>query len=112
MAAEPAPVSAVDEYSSKPLPPTRSFCSVNADNLVVTALKKAELSGGLVLRAVEMDGTKAETQVEFLGRNRSFRRANLLEEETNASDEDRWRVSPLGIGTVRIMGFPAQGRSG
>ena len=53
------PVSDVDELSTKSLPPTQSFCSLEAESLIVTALKKAEADGGIVLRVFETDGREA-----------------------------------------------------
>jgi hypothetical protein len=96
------PVTSVDELSVKSLPPTRSFCSLGADNLVVTALKKAERDGVIVLRAVEMDGVPAETSVEFLGRKGRFRMLNLLEEDVSPAEKDTLRVKPYEISTVRV----------
>jgi alpha-mannosidase len=96
------PVSAVDELSEKPLPPTRSFCALAGDNLVITALKKAEGDGGVVLRVVEMEGARAETRLEFLGRRRNFREVNLLEEETRPGDQETLRLKPHEISTIRL----------
>jgi len=95
-------VTAVDELSAKSLPPSRSFCTLTADTVVVTALKKAERGGAVVLRVVEMEGSRAETPVQFLGRNRRFRAVNLLEEDTRPGEEDAWRVAPYEISTVRL----------
>ena len=97
------PVSAVDELSGKPLPSTKSFCSLAADNVVVTALKKAERDGALVLRVVEMDGTGAETPVVLLGAKHGFRPVNLLEEESRPGDEETLRAKPHEISTVRLL---------
>jgi alpha-mannosidase len=97
------PVCAHDELASKSLPPTRSFCKLGADNLIVTALKKAEADGAVVLRVFETDGAKAETPIEFLGRKGAFRAANLLEEETRLAEERTLRVRPYEISTVRLV---------
>ncbi|MBM3333538.1 hypothetical protein FJY63_02645, partial [Candidatus Sumerlaeota bacterium] len=48
------PVSVVDDVSKKTLPPTRSFCSVKQDNLVISALKKADLEPAILLRLYEI----------------------------------------------------------
>ncbi len=87
----------------KSLPPIRSFCSLSADNLVLTALKKAERDDSLVLRFVEMEGSAAEPEVELLERKAGFRKANLLEEDT-AAESRALPVKPFEIVTVR---FPA-----
>lgn len=96
------PVEVVNELSQKSLPPTYSFCSLDADNVMVTALKKADLDAALVLRVVEMQGGKAETPVDFLGRNRNLRPANLLEEPSGFGEQDRLRVGPYEITTLRL----------
>ncbi len=97
------PVSSVDPLAQKPLPPTHSFCSLATDNLVVSAVKKAEHDGAIVLRIIEMEGTRVQTPVEFLGRKAAFRPVNLLEEEARASDQDILRVNPHEISTVRLV---------
>jgi len=96
------PVSYVDELSTKSLPPTQSFCSLEAEGLIGTALKKADADSGIVLRVFETDGREAQTTVEFLGHKRGVRAVNLLEEETRAVDEAVWRLKPYEIGTVRL----------
>jgi alpha-mannosidase len=96
------PVMAEDELSHKSLPPTHSFCSLGAEDLVVTALKKGERDSAVVLRVVEMDGVPAETPVEYLGGRSSFRMANLLEEEARSSEEQTLRLKPFEIRTVRL----------
>jgi alpha-mannosidase len=96
------PVSAVNELSQKTLPPTQSFCSVQGDNLVISALKKADRDGAIVLRVFDERGEKAQTDVEFLGRPRTFRLGNMLEEEIQPSDLRLLTLQPYEIGTVRI----------
>jgi alpha-mannosidase len=96
------PVTAVDELSTKSLPPTRSFCSLDSENLVVTALKKAERDGAVVLRVVEMEGARAETPVEFLNGPCGFQDANLLEAATREANQQTLHFSPYEIKTVRL----------
>jgi alpha-mannosidase len=96
------PVSNVDELSTKCLPPTQSFCLLEADNLIVTALKKAEAGNNIILRAFETDGHEAQTTVEFFGRKCRIKMVNLLEEQIGAVDEAVWHLKPYEIGTVRM----------
>jgi alpha-mannosidase len=96
------PVTSVDGLSSKSLPPSRSFCSLAADNLVVSAVKKAQRDGAIVLRVFEMEGTRAQTPIEFRGRKSVFRTANLLEEGGRSGDQEVLRVNPYEISTVRL----------
>ncbi len=96
------PVSAVDELSKKALPPEHSFCSLDSDNLVVSALKKGDRDGSIVLRLFEARGAAAETPLRFLGETRGFRTVNMLEEESAATDEQTLKVQPYEIRTVRL----------
>src|SRR5512135_2594636 len=75
------PVSVVDTISAKSLPPSRSFCSVKAENLVISALKKSDLNSAVLLRTYEIEGAPVETPVEFLGQPCTFGEVNLLEED-------------------------------
>jgi alpha-mannosidase len=97
------PVCAVNELSQKPLPPERSFFSMDADNLVLTALKKADRDGAIVLRVFEIRGDTAETQLRFLGQERSFRPANLLEQDPSTAEQNTLRVKPYEISTVKLV---------
>ena len=97
------PVSAVNELSQKPLPPERSFFSIDADNLVLTALKKADRDRAIVLRVFEIRGDTAESPVRFLGQDRSFRAATLLEEELPRAEQKTLRVQAYEISTVKLV---------
>ncbi|HEV2349235.1 MAG TPA: glycosyl hydrolase-related protein [Terriglobia bacterium] len=97
------PVEVVDEISTKSLPPTHSFCSVQGDNLVISALKKSESEGAVILRLYEIQGTKAETPITFLGKPRIFRETNLLEQELGPADQKVLRVNPYQIKTVKLQ---------
>ncbi len=96
------PVSTVDELSTKSLPPERSFCSLDAENLVVSALKKGDRDGSIVVRVVEVLGAAAETPLRFLGEGRPFTTTNMLEEDLAATEEQVLRVQPYEIRTVRL----------
>ncbi len=96
------PVSVADEISTKSLPPTHSFCSVQGENLVISALKKSEGDGSIALRLYEIQGTKAETTVTFLGKQQSFRETNLLEQESRPQDERVLQVNPYEIKTLKL----------
>jgi alpha-mannosidase len=97
------PVEVVDEISSKSLPPTRSFCSVQGDNLVISALKKAEADRSVILRVYEIQGAKAETAVTFLGRQRDFRETNLLEQELSSEAQSTLRMNANEIKTLKLQ---------
>ncbi|HVH10850.1 MAG TPA: glycosyl hydrolase-related protein, partial [Gemmatimonadales bacterium] len=97
------PVSVLDEISTKALPPTHSFVRVAGDNLVISALKKAEQSGSLILRLYDIAGTSAETSVIFNNAKQTFRETDLLEEDVAGSHEQQvLHVGPYEIKTVRL----------
>jgi len=97
------PVSPADELSQKSLPPTQSFCSFEAGNLVISALKKAELHGAVIVRAFEIEGSAADTSVEFLNQKREFREVNLLEEDAGPAGQRLLRASPYAIKTIKLQ---------
>jgi len=96
------PVSVSDEISRKALPPSHSFCSLRRENLVVSALKKSDLDGSILLRLYEIQGSPAETPIEFLGKQVGFREANLLEEEVRPKEERTLKLSPYEIKTIKL----------
>ena len=96
------PVTSENELSQKSLPPERSFLSVNADNLVVSALKKADRDEAIILRVFEIRGDTAESPVRFLGEDRKFQKANLLEEVGPTQEGDVLQLKPHEISTVKI----------
>jgi hypothetical protein len=97
------PVTSVDRLSSKSLPAAQSFCSFGADNLVVSAVKKAEHEEAVVLRIFEAEGSQARTPIEFLGHRCGFRAVNLLEEDDRSGEQETLRVNPCEISTVRLV---------
>jgi alpha-mannosidase len=104
------PVCALDELSSKPLPPARSFCSLEADNVVVIALKKSQRDDAIVVRLVEVAGAQAHCPLRFLGENRVFWTTNLLEEPAGQLDESMLNLRPYEIRTVRLNPAPVRAR--
>jgi alpha-mannosidase len=96
------PVSPADDLSLKSLPPSQSFCSLESANLVVSALKKADQDEAVILRAFEMEGTAADTSVQFLNQARSFREVNLLEEDLGSAEQKALRVRPHEIRTLKL----------
>lgn len=98
------PVAVENELSTKELPATHSFCRLEADNLMVSSIKKAEQDQSIIVRVFETSGRDASTAVEFLGAKRSFQAVNLLEEKAGPGQEHTLRVKPYEISTVRIAG--------
>lgn len=95
-------VTSVDELAVKPLPPTHSFCSIDADNIVVSALKKAEQDNELVLRLVEMEGRSVTASIKWMGRPIGIRKVNMLEEQAEEKVQELLDIQPFEIVTARL----------
>jgi hypothetical protein len=96
------PISVADEITSKSLPPKQSFCALKQDNLVLSALKKADSGSSILLRAYEIEGSPVKTPVEFLGRRLNFSEVNLLEEEIGGTSQKELRCGPYEIKTIKF----------
>jgi alpha-mannosidase len=95
-------ITSANPNSQKPLPAQQSFLSLNAENLVVSALKKADDDDSIVLRAFEIRGEHSAASVRFLGKDRSFLPANLLEENVSVTEQKTFSAAPYEISTVKI----------
>ncbi len=95
------PFSSVDELSAKPLPPERSFCSLEGDNLVVSAIKKADRENAVILRLFEAAGRSAHTTLWFTSQERRFQAVNMLEENPGG-EQNALRLAPYEISTVKL----------
>ncbi len=97
------PVSVVDTVSPKTLPASNTLCQVSGDNIVVSALKKADSSDALVLRVYEMQGKAGESEVKLLGKTHDVTDVNLLEEASAGASARRvMAVQPYQIRTVKL----------
>jgi alpha-mannosidase len=96
-------VSVVDDISQKALPPTQSFFSTESENLILSAIKKADAEDAIVLRVFEEEGKSATTPVRFLGEARDFQNVNLLEESAGQSAVRQLAVKPYEIKTVKLQ---------
>lgn len=96
------PVEVADAVSTKSLPPTQSFVTLKADNLVISTLKKADAGSSLVLRAYEMEGAAATTPVELFGQIATFKEANVLEEVADPTPRQTLEAAPFTIKTLKL----------
>jgi alpha-mannosidase len=96
------PVSVIDRISSKAMPPSQSLCMLGAGNLVISAIKKSDLDSAILLRAYEIEGSPAETTVEFLNQRLEFREVNLLEEDAGPPGQT---LLKLGACTIKTLKF-------
>ena len=90
------------------LPESHSFLAVSAENIVVTAVKKAEDTDDVVIRFYETDGQE-ETNVSVLPsfRIKEARRTNLIEEDSgkmaHSSKKAEMKVGKYAIETFRLV---------
>ncbi len=96
------PISVLDEVSHKSLPPTHSFLSMDAENVVLSSVKKADADSSIIVRFYEIEGRPSQGRVEFLGRNVAVRETNLLEEELKAPERQVLDIAPYEIKTVKL----------
>jgi alpha-mannosidase len=96
------PVSSASPLSERPLPPKESFLSLDADNLVLTAMKRADTGSSIVVRTFEIQGDPAESRILFLQKERMFRNSNLLEEDLPTGDQKALHVKPYEIDTLKV----------
>jgi alpha-mannosidase len=102
------PISPADDLSRKSLPPTRSFCALNAGNIVISAVKKSDRDSAVIVRAFETEGSPADTSIEFLGRRSRFREVDLLEEALPSGEQHVLNVRPYEIRTLEVQAGTAQ----
>lgn len=95
-------VSVEDELSEKSLPPTISFIKLSADNLVLSALKKAEESSNLILRFYEIKGLPVRTMIDWMDKRLIFQEVNLIEEKQMDQDSSILEINPYEIKTLKL----------
>ena len=64
------------------LPASKSFLSVDTDNVIVTAVKKCEDDNSVIVRFYESEGKKTKTAIMTAARMKSAAFTNLIEEES------------------------------
>lgn len=87
-------------------PASRSFVSIHPGNVILTALKKAEDSNGLILRFYEFEGNNSKVQIELPEAASSATETDLMEKSQHPLDLQQGGrevvvpVSPYSITTV------------
>lgn len=83
-----------------------TFVSCDTDNIIVTALKKAEEESAIVLRFFETEGKNTNVQFTFAKQVKSAEITNLLEEKENDTPIDgnkvMLNVKPFEILTLKV----------
>ena len=99
----PIPIQA---ESKGDLPPEYSFIKLSPDNLVLSALKKAEDSDEVILRFFETKGDAAEAEIELFRAIKRLTLVDLLEREEHELPFDRnkfrLKVEPFEIVTLKL----------
>lgn len=91
----------------------RSFVSIEPDNVVVTALKKAEDSNGLIVRFYEFKGQSTDVKLHLPQAATSAAETNLMEKQEHPIDLQQnghelvVPTSPYEIKTVEVK-FPSE----
>ena len=92
------------------LPATQSFFSADAPNVVITAVKKAEDDGGIIVRWYEWAGKQTTVNLRLPRRAASVVATNLLEQKeeslTPAGDVVAVPTKPYEIKTVKVTFQP------
>lgn len=96
------PVTSANKLSDKLLPPEKSFFSINADDVVLAAMKKADAAESIIIRTFEIQGASAESPVLFMGQQRNFKQVNLLEDDLPAAEQKILHMQPFDIDTIKI----------
>jgi alpha-mannosidase len=94
-----------------PLPPEHSFASVSPDNIVLTAVKKAEDANGLIFRAYEWAGKETTAEFHVPPGATAATVTNLMEQPEggplsvtteNGTDVVKVPIHPYEILTIRV----------
>lgn len=96
---------ATTTHSGK-LPDKLSFCSVDSENVIIEAIKKAEENDDLMVRLYEAFGTHKKVEIHSMHPIQSAQLTNMLEEKIAALEVRSNSVSldfkPFEIHTVRL----------
>jgi alpha-mannosidase len=88
------------------LPSELSFLNISPDNLILSALKKAEDSDEVILRFFETAGTTTKAEIEFFQGIKRATSVNLLEEEEQElpveGNKLTLKVKPFKIVTLKL----------
>jgi len=107
----PVLATAVSADSTRILPSSFSLASIDAKNLIIETIKKAEDDGSLIVRLYEAYGKRGEATL-LLGRDfKSIKEVNLMEDETDETRSSRidvngesatFRYLPYEIKTLKV----------
>jgi alpha-mannosidase len=88
------------------LPPQHSFLQTKSDNILITALKKAEDDGALILRFYEWAGKDGDVNIQLPAGAQSVSQVNLMEKMGESVQVQNERVTfhtkPYEIKTLKV----------
>lgn len=88
------------------LPLSYSFAGVNADNIIISAIKKSEDENNIIMRLVDMQGKSVDATINWFGKVNGVNTTNIIEEEDKPliknTDAIKLLVKPFSIETIRI----------
>jgi len=88
------------------LPPSHSFLQIKPDNVIVTALKKAEDDNALIVRFYEWEGKTADATIGLPGKPKAASETNLMEKHLGdfsvSGAEVTVPIKPYEIKTVKV----------
>ncbi|TDW95898.1 sugar porter (SP) family MFS transporter [Dinghuibacter silviterrae] len=88
------------------LPSSYSFAGTNADNVLITTIKKSEDENSIVMRLVDMQGIKTDAKVDWFGPVTGVTKTNMIEEEDRPATKTvtgaELTITPYSIETIRI----------
>lgn len=97
----------VENVKGGELPPERSFFAVDCEGVVLSSIKLAEDSKGLILRFVEVKGESADTKIKLPLPVKSVSEVDLMEEKLDGEVEIeginiRLKMAPYEIRSLRL----------
>ncbi len=98
-------VISTDQYVSANLPEQKSFFSIDASNVILSALKKAEDGEDAVIRLVEMEGKDTEVNLSTFKPVNQLNKVNLIEEameNSNAMSDQEIKIGHHAIETFKM----------
>lgn len=95
-------VVAPEKYRHAPLPERGSFLSIDQDNIVVTAMKKAENEDGMVVRCYNLDGQQTTAKLKLWEAFDTVYETNLIEENKVKLKGNRSGTVKLDLGKYEI----------
>jgi alpha-mannosidase len=88
------------------LPSSFSFASVKADNILISAIKKAEDGNNIVMRLVDLRGNTTRANINWFGKVDEVDSTNIIEEDgkvlSRGQNKINMTIAPYSIETIRI----------